>query len=64
MSAIMDWITPFSESQLKFMTRENSKVVGDTRISPDIIDRFDAAPLKGEMNLGELPRKRRPGPWE
>jgi hypothetical protein len=47
MSATMDWITPFSESELKFMTRENSKVVGDTRISADIIDRFYAAPLKG-----------------
>jgi hypothetical protein len=29
-----------------------------------MIDRFYAAPLQGEMNVGELQSKRRPRPWE
>ena len=32
--------------------------------SPEMIDRFYAAPLQGEMNIGELQSKRRPRPWE
>jgi len=32
--------------------------------SPEMIDRFYAAPLQGEMNVGELQSKRRPRPWE
>jgi hypothetical protein len=36
----------------------------NARTSPEMIDRFYAAPLKGEMNIGELQSKRRPRPWE
>jgi hypothetical protein len=36
----------------------------NARTSPEMIDRFYAAPLQGEMNVGELQRKRRPRPWE
>jgi len=36
----------------------------NARTSPEMIDRFYAAPLQGEMNIGELQSKRRPRPWE
>jgi len=36
----------------------------NARTSPEMIDRFYAAPLQGEMNVGELQSKRRPRPWE
>ena len=36
----------------------------NSRTSPVMIDRFYAAPLQGEMNVGELQSKRRPRPWE
>jgi hypothetical protein len=36
----------------------------NARTSPEMIDRFYAAPLQGEMNMGELQSKRRPRPWE
>ena len=32
----------------------------NARTSPEMIDRFYAAPLQGEMNVGELQSKRRP----
>ena len=36
----------------------------NARTSPEMIDRFYAAPLQGEMNVGELQSKRRPRLWE
>ena len=36
----------------------------NARTSPEMIDRFYAAPLQGEMNVGMLQSKRRPRPWE
>ena len=36
----------------------------NARTSPEMIDRFYAAPLQAEMNIGELQSKRRPRPWE
>jgi hypothetical protein len=36
----------------------------NARTSPEMIDRFYAAPLQAEMNVGELQSKRRPRPWE
>jgi hypothetical protein len=36
----------------------------NARTSPEMIDRFYAAPLQGEMKVGELQSKRRPRPWE
>jgi len=36
----------------------------NARTSPEMIDRFYAAPLQGEMNDGELQSKHRPWPWE
>lgn len=36
----------------------------NARTTPEMIDRFYAAPLQGEMNVGELQSKRRPRPWE
>ena len=36
----------------------------NARTCPEMIDRFYAAPLQGEMNVGELQSKRRPRPWE
>jgi hypothetical protein len=39
-------------------------IARNARTSPEMIDRFYAAPLQGEMNIGELQSKRRPRPWE
>jgi hypothetical protein len=36
----------------------------NARTSPEMIDRFYAAPLQGEINVGALQSKRRPRPWE
>jgi hypothetical protein len=36
----------------------------NARTSPEMIDRFYAAPLQGEMNVGMLQSKRHPKPWE
>ena len=36
----------------------------NARTSPEMIDRFYAAPLQGEMNIDKLQSKRRPRPWE
>jgi hypothetical protein len=36
----------------------------NARTSPEMIDRFYAAPLQGEMNIGLLQAKRNPRPWE
>jgi len=36
----------------------------NARTSPEMIDRFYAAPLQGEMNVEILQRKRNPRPWE
>ena len=36
----------------------------NARTSPEMIDRFYAAPLQGEMNVGMLQSKRNPKPWE
>ena len=36
----------------------------NARTSPEMLNRFYAAPLQGQMNVGELQSKRRPGPWE
>ncbi len=36
----------------------------NARTSPEMIDRFYAAPLQGEMNVEMLQSKRRPRPWE
>jgi hypothetical protein len=36
----------------------------NARTSPEMIDRFYAVPLQGEMNVGELQSKRLPRPWE
>ena len=36
----------------------------NARTSPEMIDRLYAAPLQGEMNVGELQSKRRPRLWE
>ena len=36
----------------------------NARTSPEMIDRFYAAPLQGEMNIEMLQSKRNPRPWE
>jgi len=36
----------------------------NARTSPEMIDRFYAAPLQGEMNVAMLQSKSRPRPWE
>jgi hypothetical protein len=36
----------------------------NARTSPEMIDRFYAAPLQGEMNVAMLQSKARPRPWE
>ena len=36
----------------------------NARTSPEMIDRFYAAPLQGEMNIDKLQGKRNPRPWE
>ena len=36
----------------------------NARTSPEMIDRFYAAPLQGEMNVGELQSKRLPRLWD
>jgi len=36
----------------------------NARTSPEMIDRFYAAPLQGEINVGELQSKRRPRLWK
>ena len=36
----------------------------NARTSPEMIDRFYAAPLQGEMNIEQLQSKRKPRPWE
>ena len=36
----------------------------NARTSPEMIDRFYAAPLQGEMNIDQLQSKRKPRPWE
>jgi hypothetical protein len=36
----------------------------NARTSPEMIDRFYAPPLQGEMNVAMLQSKRRPRPWE
>lgn len=36
----------------------------NARTSPEMIDRFYAAPLQGEMNVSLLQSKRKPRPWE
>jgi hypothetical protein len=36
----------------------------NARTSPEMIDRFYAAPLQGEMNVALLQSKSRPRPWE
>jgi hypothetical protein len=36
----------------------------NAQTSPEMIDRFYAAPLQVEMNVGELQSKRRPRPWK
>jgi hypothetical protein len=36
----------------------------NARTSPEMIDRFYAAPLQGEMNVAMLQSKNRPRPWE
>ncbi|NCU85919.1 MAG: hypothetical protein EBV57_07930, partial [Betaproteobacteria bacterium] len=36
----------------------------NARTSPEMIDRFYAAPLQGEMAIAELQSKRRPRVWE
>ena len=40
------------------------KIARNARTSPEMIDRFYAAPLQGEMSIGELQAKRRPRAWE
>ena len=40
------------------------KLARNARTSPEMIDRFYAAPLMGEMAIGELQSKGRPRPWE
>ena len=40
------------------------KLARNARTSPEMIDRFYAAPLMGEMAIQELQAKRRPRPWE
>jgi hypothetical protein len=40
------------------------KLARNARTSPEMIDRFYAAPLMGEMAVAELQSKRRPRPWE
>ena len=40
------------------------KLARNARTSPEMIDRFYAAPLMGEMAIHELQAKRRPRPWE
>lgn len=40
------------------------KLARNARTSPEMIDRFYAAPLMGEMAIAELQAKRRPQPWE
>jgi len=40
------------------------KLARNARTSPEMIDRFYAAPLMGEMAVQELQAKRRPRPWE
>ena len=40
------------------------KLARNARTSPEMIDRFYAAPLMGEMAIAELQSKRRPRPWE
>jgi hypothetical protein len=48
-----------------YLTYGFERVLGrNARTSPEMIDRFYAAPLQGEMNIGELQSKRRPRPWE
>jgi hypothetical protein len=36
----------------------------NARTSPEMIDRFYAAPLQGEMNIDKLQSQRNPRPWE
>jgi hypothetical protein len=36
----------------------------NARTSPEMIDRFYAAPLQGEMNIEMLQSRRNPRPWE
>ena len=36
----------------------------NARTSPEMIDRFYAAPLMGEMAIAELQSERRPRTWE
>ena len=45
-------------------TVDTLTIARNARTSPEMIDRFYAAPLQGEMNIGELQSKRRPRPWE
>jgi hypothetical protein len=40
------------------------KLARNARTSPEMIDRFYAAPLMGEMAVAELQSKRRPRPWD
>ena len=40
------------------------KLARNARTIPEMIDRFYAAPLMGEMAVAELQSKRRPRPWE
>jgi hypothetical protein len=40
------------------------KLARNARTSPEMIDRFYAAPLMGEMAIAALQSKRRPRPWE
>ena len=46
------------------ITVDTLTLARNARTSPEMIDRFYAAPLQGEMNVGELQSKRRPRPWE
>jgi hypothetical protein len=40
------------------------KLARNASPNPEMIDRFYAAPLMGEMAIAELQAKRRPRPWE
>jgi len=52
-------------SRLMFgRTVDTLTLARNARTSPEMIDRFYAAPLQGEMNIGELQSKRRLRPWE
>jgi hypothetical protein len=56
-----------SSSMFRLMfgrTVDTLTLARNARTSPEMIDRFYAAPLQGEMNVGELQSKRRSRTWE